>query len=249
MAIPSLIIFDLDGTLAESKQSLTSEMAELVAKLLQKTKVAVISGGALSQFLKQVVAHLPIDARLENLYLLPTSGAALYEWRNDGWEKIYEERLSEADKDVIETAMRDAAKETKLIDFNEEAWGEYIEYRGGQVTMSALGQQAPIAVKKEWDPNHVKRHALQAAIAERLPKFSVAMGGATTIDVTRKGIDKAYGIHQLSERLKIPESKMLYVGDELVAGGNDEAVFKTAVETRAVASPADTLHFIQTLLK
>ena len=75
-----LIIFDLDGTLAESKQPLTDEMAALVARLLAATRVAVISGGALSQFLKQVVAMLPVDANLANLYLLPTSGAALYEF-------------------------------------------------------------------------------------------------------------------------------------------------------------------------
>jgi len=81
-----LIIFDLDGTLAESKQAITSEMAEQVAKLLTETRVAIISGGAFSQFLKQVVALLPVDANLANLYLLPTSGAALYEFRNDNWK-------------------------------------------------------------------------------------------------------------------------------------------------------------------
>ena len=248
MLFPSLIVFDLDGTLAESKQPLAPKMAALVAQLLDKTKVAIVSGGALSQFLKQVVAQLPPDAKLENLYLLPTSGAALYEWKNDGWDKIYEERLSETEKDVIETAMREAAEATGLIDFSEEAWGERIEYRGGQVSLSALGQQAPIVEKKAWDPDKSKRHSLQAAIAERLPKFSVGMGGSTTIDVTKKGVDKAYGLWQLSERLQIPESKMLYVGDELVAGGNDEAVFKTAAKTRAVASPQETEAFIRSLV-
>ena len=57
-----LIIFDLDGTLTESKQPLTGEMAALVAKLLAVKKVAVASGGALPQFLKQVFARLPTDA-------------------------------------------------------------------------------------------------------------------------------------------------------------------------------------------
>ena len=38
-----LVIFDLDGTLAESKQPLTGEMAELVTKLLSITPVPLIS--------------------------------------------------------------------------------------------------------------------------------------------------------------------------------------------------------------
>ena len=248
MQIPKLIIFDLDGTLAESKQPLTDEMATLVAKLFAVTKVAVISGGAFSQFLKQVVAQLPVDANLSRLYILPTSGAALYEFQNDDWKKVYEERLSEKEKDTIEEAMHAAAAETGLIDFSKPVYGERIEYRGGQVTMSALGQQAPLDEKKKWDPTHAKRHALQEAIAKRLPGFSVGIGGITSIDVAKRGVDKAYGIHQLCERLGIKESEALYVGDELESSGNDEAVYKTAVQTKVVATPAETMHFIESLL-
>jgi len=243
-----LIIFDLDGTLAESKQPLTHEMALSLTKLLAVTKVAVISGGALSQFLKQIVAQLPVDANLANLYLLPTSGAALYEFQNDDWKKIYEERLSEKEKDTIETAMLAAAKKTGTIDFADQSWGERIEYRGGQVSMSALGQQAPLILKKEWDPDHAKRQTLREEIAVLLPEFTVRIGGATTIDVTKRGIDKAYGVRKLCEQTGIPESKALYIGDELGAGGNDEAVYKTAVATCVVENPSDTLRTIKALL-
>jgi HAD superfamily hydrolase (TIGR01484 family) len=244
-----LIIFDLDGTLAESKQPLTSEMADLLAKLLAHMPVGIISGGALSQFLKQVVGQLPSDANLSNLYLLPTSGAALYEYRNDDWQKVYEERLSEKDKDVIEKAVQEGAEETGVINFSDKAWGERIEYRGGQVSFSALGQQAPVALKKEWDPTHSKRRTLQEAIQKLLPpRFTAAIGGMTTIDVTKTGVDKAYGVHQLCERLKIKEPDALYVGDELSAGGNDEAVFKTEVKTEGVANPLQTEKLIKLLL-
>lgn len=244
-----LIIFDLDGTLAESKQAITSEMAEYLTKLLSATRVAVVSGGALSQFLKQVVSQLPVDADLANLYLLPTSGAALYEFRNDDWNKIYEERLSEKDKDIIEEAMVAAAKKTGLVNFKDQSWGERIEYRGGQVTLSVLGQQAPIKLKKAWDPARAKRHALRDAISELLPRYSASIGGATSIDVTKRGVDKAYGIHKLCERLGIKESDALYVGDELESGGNDEAVYKTNVQTKNIASTSDTARLIESLLK
>lgn len=249
MKIPKLIVFDLDGTLAESKQPLTSEMAALVAKLLARMPVAVISGGALEQFLKQIVARLPHATNLSNLYLLPTSGAALYEYHSGTWKKIYEERLSEKDAHAIGTAMREAAEETGIIDFSLPAWGERIEYRGGQVTLSALGQHAPIALKKEWDPDHTKRHALQEVIAAKLPEFLVSFGGATSIDVTKRGVDKAYGLRQLCERLHLHERDTLYVGDELTPGGNDEAVFKTEAETKSVKNPADTMLLMTSLLK
>lgn len=243
-----LIIFDLDGTLAESKQPLTSEMALRLSQLLAVTHVAIISGCALSQFLKQVISQLPSGTNLTNLSLLPTSGAALYEFQNDDWEKIYEERLSENEKDIIEAAMRTGAAKTGLIDLSKPTWGEYIEYRGSQVSMSALGQQAPVAEKKAWDPDHSKREALRATIAPLLPKYSVKIGGSTTIDVTKLGIDKAYGVRKICERLGVKESAALFIGDELRAGGNDEAVYKTGVATCEVASPSDTIRTIKALL-
>lgn len=240
-----LIIFDLDGTLAESKQPLTHEMALSLAKLLVHTRVAIISGGALSQFLKQVVERLPRNANLAHLYLLPTSGAALYEFHNDELQKTYEEHLSGKEAQMIDTAMRAAAAETGTVDFSKPAYGERIEYRGSQVTLSALGQQAPLSLKKAWDPDHTKRLKLQENIAARLPDLSVKYGGLTSIDVTRRGIDKAYGIRKLCEQLGIPESKALYVGDELGAGGNDEAVYKTDVLTQKVKDPVEAAQVIE----
>jgi len=69
-----LIVFDLDGTLAESKSPLDAEMAKLLPVLMGIVKVAVISGGNWPQFEKQVLANLPHDERLNNLSLLPTCG-------------------------------------------------------------------------------------------------------------------------------------------------------------------------------
>ena len=210
--VPKLVMFDLDGTLAESKQLLTSEMAALLAQLLTATRVAVISGGALPQFLKQIVAELPPGTNLTNFYLLPTSGAALYEYTDGTWKKIYEERISEEEARIVEAAMREAAIETGLIDFSKPAYGERIEYRGAQVTLSALGQQAPIDEKKAWDPDHAKRYALRAKISERLPelKFSASMGGATSIDVTKRGIDKSHGIRNSARGLHLELGSTLY---------------------------------------
>lgn len=241
-------MFDLDQTLAESKQALTEAMGELVAKLLAKTRVAVISGGALPQFLKQVVDKLPPDAKLSNLYLLPTSGAALYEWRGGTWQNVYDEKLTpEEGRDVV-SALRAVLKESGLVDLTAKSWGERIENRGSQVTFSALGQEAPLEAKRVWDPDKTKRRALQAALAARLPAFRVGMGGATSIDITKRGIDKAYGIRQLAAHLQTPIEEILYVGDQLVPGGNDEAALTTRARVHAVENPTDTAFFITSLL-
>ena len=48
--VKKLVVFDLDGTLAESKSSLDAEMSALLSHLLGVVKVAVISGGNWTQF-------------------------------------------------------------------------------------------------------------------------------------------------------------------------------------------------------
>jgi len=241
-------MFDLDGTLAESKQPLSPRMAGLLSRLLKETRVAIVSGGALLQFLKQVVEQLPPDTAFENLYLMPTSGAALYEYSGGDWKNVYRETLSDGEMTLIEAAIRRGVRETGVVSLDAPSAGPRIEKRGSEVTFSALGQQADIAAKKAWDPDHKKRHALQQIIAEELPGYEVAMGGSTSIDITKRGVDKAFGIRKIAEHLSIPIKEMVYVGDELREDGNDAAAFETGIATHAVEAVADTEKYIESLL-
>ncbi len=79
--------------------------------------------------------------------------------------------------------------------------GQTIKDRGSQITFSALGQQAPLEEKKKWDPHFTKRKKIKSILDTSIPKFSVRMGGATSVDITRPGIDKAYGVHTLKGSL------------------------------------------------
>src|SRR5580704_8447574 len=83
-----LIVFDLDGTLAESKAALDDEMAERLRDLLGILRVAVISGGNWPQFETQLLANLPHDERLKNLSLLPTCGTKFFQYQGP-WKEIY----------------------------------------------------------------------------------------------------------------------------------------------------------------
>jgi phosphomannomutase len=91
--VKELIVFDLDGTLAESKSPLDAEMSALLHELLGIVKVAVISGGAWPQFEEQLLSNLPHDERLVNLSLLPTCGTKFFQYAG-GWRKVYSEDLT-----------------------------------------------------------------------------------------------------------------------------------------------------------
>lgn len=171
-----LIAFDLDGTLAESKQPIGQETAELLAKLLDLVGVAVISGGDWPQFEAQVVSRLPIRADVRQLFIMPTTGTKLYRF-TDAWKPVYADVFDPDERRRILQAFELAPWEVGLPD--ERTWGERIEDRGSQITFSGLGQEAPLDAKKAWDPDFAKRKALQAALRSRLPELSVNVGGST----------------------------------------------------------------------
>ena len=241
----TLIVFDLDGTLAESKSAIDAEMATLLAGLLKAVKVAVISGGDWSQFQAQIIAHLPPAADWRRLSLLPTNGTRFFEYATS-WTQRYAEDLSAAQKDEIVAALKAAVSASGFA--ADKTWGDVIEDRESQITYSALGQRAPLDAKKAWDPDFAKRKQIKARLDPALPGFSVRLGGATSIDVTLPGIDKAYGIRKLRDILGIPVANMVYVGDALFPGGNDAPVRETGAVCIQVRDPHETKRVIETLI-
>ena len=241
----TLIVFDLDGTLAPSKGALDDAMAELLGRLLGIVRVAIISGGDFPQFETQVLSHLPASSNLTNLSILPTSGTKFFQYRN-GWQKLYSDDLSDSDKKKIESALEQAVAESGFQP--AQSWGERIEDRGTQITYSALGQQAPLEEKAKWDPDFSKRKQIQAILDKMLPDFSVRLGGTTSIDVTRPGIDKAYGIRKLRDVLGVPIAQMLFVGDAIFPGGNDYPALQAGAESIEVRDPDETKAVIKTII-
>lgn len=247
---PRLVAFDLDGTLAESKQRVTAEMGEALAALLKKMPVAIMSGAGWGQFEKQFFPALPTEAALQNLYIFPTNAAQCYVYRG-AWKPQYDHSFSDAERTAIDAALTEGLAAVGLAEDPAEVWGPRIEHRsGGQISFSPLGQRAPVPQKQEWNRNYNEvRRTLRDFLAQKLPECTVSMGGLTTIDITHKGINKAYGIHRLAELAGVSVSEMLYVGDALEEGGNDAVVIETGVHTRQVFGPEESLAIITELLQ
>lgn len=245
--LPRLIIFDLDSTLAYSKQPLEDEMAALLETLLEQTQVGIMSGASWEQYQAQVLPYLTPQTKRNKLLLAPTSGAAMYVYKQDTWEVAYSCAFTEKEVQEIRNAFTTALTQTGF-DPDTPSYGPRIGNRETQVSFSALGQEAPLEKKKVWDPDHKKRETIVSHLTPLLPRFDIHIGGTTSIDITRRGIDKAYGIRQMCCHTGIPINEMLYVGDALYEGGNDAAVFETGIATHGVESPKDTTSFIQSLL-
>ncbi len=244
---PKLVIFDFDGTLSANNQPVERLMATKLSQLLERLPIGIVSEGDLGHLLKMAVARLPESAQFTNLHLLPASGGALYHFENGGWEKVFDETISEKDAPYIEKALKEGAKATETIP--EDSWGERIERRGSRIALLALGADAPFSERYAWDSNKSKRAALLNAVAARLPEgYRAENAGAATIAVAKEGIDRAYGVAHLCRRLRISESDALYIGDQLYGDGDDESVLRTNAQVHAIQTPTDTARAIVSLL-
>jgi len=245
---PRLVAFDLDDTLAASKSPIDPRMAELLVNLLDVAEVCIISGGNFAQFTMQVIENLAgVDAAaLTRLHLMPTCGTQYYRHENGDWAQIYAENLTDDQKQRALTAVEETAR--ALGYWESETWGPILEDRGSQITFSALGQAAPVAAKTQWDADGAKKTALREAVQAVLPDLEVRSGGSTSVDITRRGIDKAYGMNRLAELTGIPLADMLFVGDRLDENGNDYPVKAMGVDCFAVEGWTDTAAFLEELI-
>jgi hydroxymethylpyrimidine pyrophosphatase-like HAD family hydrolase len=80
-----------------------------------------------------------------------------------------------------------------------------------------------------------------------IPGFSIRLGGATSIDVTRPGVDKAYGVRKLRDVLGIAIGDMIFVGDAIFPGGNDYPAKQAGVASIRVRDPQETNRVIEVI--
>lgn len=228
------LAFDLDDTLTYSKQNIDKRMASLLSELSSKYTIAIISGCNYEQMQNQVV-YLLDPHSVFNFHFLPTSGGQY--WHAN--KCIYFRLLDENEIAEAQKAFWISFNNLKLI--IPKLYGYLMENRESQLTFSMCGQNAPLKVKEEWNKKYdQKRRILAECMQELLPNLTVRVGGKTSIDVTPKGLDKAFGLGKFLEYTKFNKEEILFFGDQLQPGGNDYSVKQMGIDCVEVSSPEDT---------
>lgn len=246
-----LIAFDLDGTLAPSKSHFDDRMVNLFDRLLEKYEVCVISGAKYELFQRQFLTQITKEPHnLSRLHLMPTSGTRYYRFKDDNWQLQYAEDFTPEQKKKIINALEEGLKESGYQ--VDKTYGETIEDRDSQITLSILGQDIVaelgdegVRIKEEWDPDGTKKLKIRDLVAPKIPEFNVRAAGATSIDITLPGVDKAYGMQKLLEATGYSKEDILFMGDKIIPGGNDYAVEEFGIDCIAVNGWRDTAYAIE----
>jgi len=244
-----VLAFDMDDTIAITKSPISDRMAAAFSDILENFDICVISGGKYELFQQQLINRLAVGPeKLKRLHLMPTCGTRYYrfdEATND-WVMQYSEDLTEEERIKITNVLKESVKE--LGYWPENPFGQVIEDRESQVTFSGMGQEASAEIKYAWDPDRKKRLAIRELALKKIPELEIRLGGSSSIDVTRQGIDKAHGMKKLMEATGFTKEDILFFGDKLQEGGNDYPVKAFGIDSIEVTRWEDTANCLEAIV-
>jgi len=171
----------------------------------------------------------------------------MYEYLNWEYVKNYSEDLTEKEIKKITTVLERAIIDLWLKE--EKTWWENIENRWTQITYSPLWNQTPLDVKSTWDIDCKKRQKIREYIKDDLKEFQLWIAWRTSIDITKKWIDKSYWIKKIISEIWIKKEEILFIGDMLMPGWNDYPVKEYWIDCESVNNPEDTKIIINKLIE
>ncbi len=74
------------------------------------------------------------------------------------------------------------------------------------------------------------------------------LGGTTSVDITKPGIDKGYGIRKLRDILRIAIDEMIFIGDAVFPGGNDYPAKEAGALSIRVRDPEESKRVIEAII-
>ena len=243
----SVIAADLDKTLCHPRSPIEGEMPGLLAELLELRDIAIVSGGSFPQINAQAIERLPSTANLSRLYVFSTNASVFHRYEGGAWCQVYREDMAEEERSKIKDALERAMADTNYRQ-PERVFGDVVQDRGTQITFAAVGNEAPIEARRAWDPDKSKRTTLRAALLKYIPEFQITIGANSSLDVTRMGVDKAYGIGKIEKELECSIPDIIFIGDALFENGTDYPVRTTGVDAVQVEGPEEGERLIRFII-
>ena len=198
-------IFDVDGTLTPSRQTINPEFKTFFKSFITHNKVWLVTGSDYAKTVEQLGED--ICESVESCY-------------NCSGNDVYKKGKNIASKSF------DAPKELYNL---MNGWlqassfplrtGNHIEERTGTINFSVVGRNCTLGERKLYikhDLQNKERESIAFQINLEFPDITATIGGETGIDIYRKGGDKSQILEDFNKN-----DKIYFFGDKIVEGGND----------------------------
>ena len=225
-------IFDVDGTLTQSRQQINFEFMCFMIKFCCTYDVYLVTGSDRAKTIEQV----GLDVYNRSIRVYNCSGSDVYE------------------KDI--NVYKSNWKPTrKLINFLSDELdysafphktGNHIEHRPGGINFSVLGRgEDSMKHRKEyvkWDINTTERILMSDRIKSEFPDLNIQIGGETGLDISDS--DKSQILKDFN-----PEDNIHFFGDMMEEGQNDYPLAKALNEMGGYSHHVKDWNHTKTILE
>ena len=251
---PAALLFDMDGTLTDARQSVTEDVLLTLKSVKPSIKKYLVTGSDMSKIEEQMGTDNLLTL-FERVYAC--NGTRVWNCNLDmddetspiEPELIHKVSLtdyySEADINHIVNVLLETAYKTHT----KIKTGTFVEWRDSQINFSVVGRNCTTEQRDnyvKWD----KKSGERENIVEQLRKefkgwgLSFRLGGQISIDITREGWDKTYAFNNMKES----PDQCVFFGDKICKDGNDLDIAMKCGIYHQVDNPAHLIMELQRYL-
>lgn len=235
-----IVLFDVDGTLTESRQLIKPEMETLLLeKLKAKVKVGLVSGSDLKKLAEQMGGD---DVIQKFDYVFPENGLVAYQ----NGELIDKMDISKhMGEEKLQTFINFCLH--YMADLNLPIKrGTFVEFRNGLINICPVGRSCSQEQRIQFNQLDLEqgiRKKFVEVLNEKFPENSFglhfAIGGQISIDAFPTGWDKRFCLRHIESH---GFKEIHFYGDRTEEGGNDYQLYAdNRTLGHAVTSPNDTM--------
>ena len=203
-----VFIFDVDGTLTPSRQSMTTFFDSFFFRWANRNLFYLVSGSDLEKMKEQIPEYILELAQ----GLFCCGGNQLYV----DYGLHYENKFKPP-----ETLLTYLGFQVKLSETPVQA-SNHREDRGSMLNFSVVGRDCTLEERAkyfEWDNQVEERKKIAKEINDGWPELEAVIGGQISIDIVPKGMDKSQILKHIEQKENADE--YIFFGDRTEEGGND----------------------------
>lgn len=205
-----IYMFDIDGTLTEPRQKMTSEFEQFFIKWMNCKSVFLVTGSDMEKVKEQV----PLNVINKCAGIFTSMGNEMH----------YLGRLKYKNEvEFPETLIAWLQQQVEFSPWSKKT-SNHFEYRPGMLNFSTIGRNATKEQREEyytWDQQVLERVRISNYINSKYPEFEACIGGQISIDIQARGKNKSQALQWIRENYSEP---VYFFGDRCNPGGNDHAI-------------------------
>ncbi len=254
-----IFLFDMDGTLTPPRKQIESKVTRALRDLSKFGKIGVVTGSDYDYVMQQMSAAFGIGGvPVDRVILLPCNGTKRFDsspscrFVPTSEVNMIEELTQDSYNEILRSS---ASWQTSIMASYRDLpyTGTFLQYRGSLLNWCPIGREAGDQEREAWiefDQKYKVRECYAEMLESKMEgcriPATVALGGATSLDIYPNGWDKTFALKHF------PGSEVYFAGDKCMKGGNDWHIFeklKDSGRSFEVKTTQDTVNLIHGLIE